>query len=59
MPFGTKYLRTKADEYRALAASAKDVLIRLELLNIAERYDREAKQNEFQQLRADKGDTLH
>ena len=59
MPFGTKYLRTKAEEYRTLAASAKDVLIRLELLNIAERYDREAKQNEFQQLRADKGDTLH
>jgi hypothetical protein len=59
MPFGTKYLRMKADEYRALAASAKDVYIRSELFKIAERYDREAEQNEFQQPRTDKGATLH
>jgi hypothetical protein len=49
----------KAGEYRALAASAKDVFIRLELLKIAERYAREAEQNEIRQLRADKSATLH
>ena len=58
MPFGTNYLRMKADEYRALAASANDVYIRLELLKIPERYDREAEHNERQhQLRADQATT--
>jgi len=60
MPFGTKYLRMKADEYRALAAAMTDGAIRLQLLNIAEHYDREAEQNERQhQLRADKAATSH
>jgi hypothetical protein len=45
----------KADEYRALAATMTDGAIRLQLLNMAERYEQEAEQNERQhQLRADK-----
>jgi hypothetical protein len=60
MPFGTKYLRMKADEYRALAASTIDGSVRLQLLNLAEHYDREAEENERQQqLRADKATTSH
>ena len=55
MPFGTNYLKTKADEYRALAAAMNDGTIRQQLLNLAERYDREAEQNERQrQVRAEK-----
>ena len=55
MPFGTNYLRAKADEYRALAARVTDGSIRFQLLNMSEHYDREAEQNERQhQLRADK-----
>jgi hypothetical protein len=55
MPFRTNCLRNKADEYRALAAPMTDGAIRLQLLNMAERYDQEAEQNERQyQLRADK-----
>jgi hypothetical protein len=46
MPFGTNYLRKKADEYRALAAAMSDGAIRLQLLNMAERYDQEAEHNE-------------
>ena len=46
MPFGTNYLRMKADEYRALAAGMNDGTIRTQLLNLAEHYDREADQNE-------------
>ena len=48
MPFGTNYLRMKADEYRSLAAATNDHASRLQLLNLAERYDREADQNERQ-----------
>ena len=48
MPFRTNYLRNKADEYRALAAAMTDGAIRLQLLNMAERYDREADQNDRQ-----------
>jgi len=60
MPFGTNYLRKKADEYRALAAAMTDGAIRLQLLNMAEHYDREAEQNERQhQLRANKAATPH
>ena len=60
MPFGTNYLRKKADEYRALAAAMTDGAIRLQLLNMAEHYDREAEQNERQhQLRANKAATSH
>jgi hypothetical protein len=45
----------KADEYRALAAAMTDGAIRLQLLNMAQRYDKEAEQNERQhQVRADK-----
>ena len=55
MPFATNYLRKKADEYRALAATMTDGAIRLQLLNMAERYEREAEQNDRQrQPRADK-----
>jgi hypothetical protein len=55
MPFRTNYLRNKADEYRALAAAMTDGAIRLQLLNMAERYEQEAEQNEHQhQLRAAK-----
>jgi hypothetical protein len=58
MPFGTNYLRMKADEYRALAAAMTDGAIRLQLLNMAQRYDQEAEQNERQhQVRADKAAT--
>ena len=58
MPFGTKYLRMKAD--CALAASTTDGSIRLQLLNLAEHYDREAEENERQHhLRADKATTSH
>src|SRR5438876_10935486 len=46
IPFGTSYPRMKADEYRALAAAMNDGPIRLQLLNMAERYDRDAEQNE-------------
>ena len=46
MPFGTNYLRNKADEYRALAATMTDGAIRLQLLNMAEHYEQEAEQNE-------------
>lgn len=59
MPFGTKYLRMKADEYRAMAAAMNDGAVRLQLLNRAEHYEREAEQNERQQLQADKADTSH
>jgi len=60
MPFGTNYLRQKADEYRALAAKMTDGAIRLQLLNMAERYEQEAEQNERQhQLRADKAAPSH
>jgi hypothetical protein len=60
MPFGTNYLRMKADEYRALAAAMTDGAIRLQLLSMAEHYDREAEQYERQrQLRAEKADTSH
>jgi len=56
MPFGTNYLRMKADEYRSLAAAAHDHASRLQLLNVAERYDREADQSERQnQLPTEKG----
>jgi hypothetical protein len=56
MPFGTNYLRMKADECRALAAATNDHASRLQLLNMAERYDREADQNEHQhQQRTEKG----
>ena len=48
MPFGTNYLRMKADEYRALAAAMTDGAIRLQLLNMAQRYDQEAEHNERQ-----------
>jgi hypothetical protein len=48
MPFGTNYLRRKADEYRALAAAMNDGAIRLQLLSLAERHDQEAEQNERQ-----------
>jgi hypothetical protein len=48
MPFGLNYLRMKADEYRSLAAAMKDGNIRLQLLTLAEHYDREADQNERQ-----------
>jgi hypothetical protein len=55
MPFRTNYLRIKADEYRALAAAMSDGAIRLQLLNMASRYDQEAEDNERQhQVRADK-----
>ena len=58
MPFGTNYLRMKADEYRALAAAMTDGAIRLQLLNMAQRYDQEAEHNERQhQLSADKAAT--
>ena len=59
MPFGTNYLRRKADEYRALAAAMNDGAVRLQLLNMAERYEREAEQNERLQLQADKAATSH
>ena len=56
MPFETNYLRMKADEYRSLAAATYDLASRLQLLNMAERYDREAGQNERQnQQRTEKG----
>jgi len=59
MPFRTSYLRMKADEYRAFAAMT-DGAIRLQLLNMAERYNREAEQNERQhQRRADKATTSY
>ena len=48
MPFGSNYLRIKADQYRALAAAMNDGTIRLQLRNLAERYDREADQNDRQ-----------
>jgi hypothetical protein len=55
MPFGTNYLIMKANEYRALAATVTDGTIRLQLLNMAEHYEREAEHNERQrQRRADK-----
>jgi len=48
----------KADEYRALAAAMTDGAIRLQLLNMAQRYDQEAEHNERQpQLSADKAAT--
>ena len=60
MPFRTNYLRMKADEYRALAATMTDGAIRLQLLNMAERYDQEAEHNERQhQARAEKAATSH
>jgi hypothetical protein len=60
MPFRTNYLRMKSDEYRALAAAMTDGAIRLQLLNIAERYEQEAEQNEREhQLRADKATASH
>ena len=46
MPFGTNYLRQKADEYRALAATMTDGAIRLQLLNMAQRYEQEADNND-------------
>ncbi len=56
MPFETNYLRMKADEYRSLAAVTYDLASRQQLLNMAERYDREADQNERQnQQRTEKG----
>jgi len=59
MPFRTSYLRMKADEYSALAAAMTGA-IRLQLLNMAEHYDREAEQNERQhQRRADKATTSY
>ena len=55
MPFGKNYLRKKAAEYRAMAAAMSDGAIRLQLLNMAERYDQEAEHNERQhQMRAEK-----
>jgi hypothetical protein len=55
MPFGTNYLKKKAAEYRALAATMTDGAVRLQLLNMAKRYDQEAEQNERQhQPRANK-----
>jgi hypothetical protein len=48
MPFRPNYLREKADEYRALAAAMTDGSIRLQFLNMAEHYEREAEQNERQ-----------
>jgi hypothetical protein len=48
MPFGTNYLKKKAAEYRALAATMTDGAVRLQLLNMAKRYDQEAEQNERQ-----------
>jgi hypothetical protein len=60
MPFGTNYLRNKADEYRALAATMTDGAIRLQLLNMAEHYEQEAEQNERQhRQRANKAATSH
>ena len=60
MPFGTNYLRQKANEYRALAANMTDGAIRLQLLNMAEHYDREAEQNERQhQVRAERVTASH
>ena len=60
MPFGTNYLRQKANEYRALAANMTNGAIRLQLLNMAERYEQEAEHNERQhQLRADKAAPSH
>jgi hypothetical protein len=54
-PSETNYLRKKAAEYRALAATMTDGGIRLQLLNMAERYDQEAEHNERQhQVRAEK-----
>ena len=56
MPFETNYLRMKADEYRSLPAVTYDLASRQQLLNMAERYDREADQNERQnQQRTEKG----
>jgi hypothetical protein len=50
----------KADEYRALAAAMSDGSIRLQLLNMAEHYDREAEQNERQhQVRAERVTASH
>lgn len=60
MPFGTNYLRMKADEYRALAAAMSDGSIRSQLLNMAEHYEQEADRNERQhQLRADRATASH
>ena len=60
VPFGTNYLRKKAAEYRALAATMTDGAVRLQLLNMAAHYDREAEQNERQhQVRAEKAATSH
>ena len=60
MPFRTNHLRMKADEDRALAAAMADGAIRLQLLNMAERYEQEAEHNERQhQVRAEKADTSH
>jgi hypothetical protein len=50
----------KADEYRALAAAMTDGAIRLQLLNMAERYEQEAEHNERQhQVRTDEATTSY
>jgi len=60
MPFRTNYLRMKADEYRALAATMTDGAIRLQPLNMAERYEQEAEHNERQhQPRTDEATTSY
>jgi hypothetical protein len=48
MPFGTNYLRMKADECRVLAAATDDGSNPSKLLNMAEHYDREAEPIELQ-----------
>jgi hypothetical protein len=46
MPSKVDQLRAKADECRAFGAAVKDDAIRLQLLGIAEEYDRLVEQNE-------------
>jgi hypothetical protein len=57
MPFGTNYLRQKADEYRTLAAAMTDGAIRLQLRNMAERYEQEAENNDRQRQLSPKSAT--
>ena len=48
MPSKMNCLRTQAEEYRVLAAAVNNNSVRLQLLSIANHFDRLAEQNEGQ-----------
>ena len=52
MPCRMNYFRTKSDEYRRMAAAMTGGVIRLQLRNMAEYYDRMAELYEDEHQRA-------